>query len=81
MTPQHFREVLGTVCMTTGRSKREISILLGVKPTTLWYWENKSFSEHKQPYVIHFLKRILMEGKHDNGGNADHSRTERNISW
>jgi hypothetical protein len=80
MTPQHFKEVLETICMTTGHSKAEISRELGVKPTTIWYWENKSFSEHKQPYVLHCLKLILREGKHDNGGNAGHSRTERNIS-
>jgi hypothetical protein len=63
MTPQHFKEVLEIVCMTTGRSKAEISRKIGVTPTTLWLWENKSFSGHKQPYVIHQLKEILAKGK------------------
>lgn len=59
MTPAHFKEVLEVVCMTTGHSKAEISRAIGVYPATVWYWENKSFSRRKQPYVIHCLKQIL----------------------
>lgn len=61
MTPAHFKEVVETVCKTTGRSKREVRDLLGVCEGTLYNWENKSFPVRKQLYAIHSLRQIWRE--------------------
>lgn len=60
MTGQHFKEILESVCMSTGCTKAEIAILIGILPNTISIWQRTGVSKTITPYVMSVLRAELM---------------------
>lgn len=68
MTGQHFKELLETVCMTTGTTKTKISSLLGVTPWLIWYWQKNGVPKAIKPYVMSVLHSVMFKERQAIGG-------------
>lgn len=64
MNGQHFKELIDTVCMTTGLYKYEVASLIGVSDVTIHTWERKGVPVRIKPYVISVLRQALLDYMH-----------------
>lgn len=65
MKGRHFKEVVETVCMTSGISKRTLCDILGIYPGTLCNWQNKGVPKAHMPYVMNTLRSLIRSGKYE----------------
>lgn len=61
MNGQHFRELINTVCKTSGLYKYELASLIGVDPRTIHSWESEGVPVRIKPYVISVLRKVLFK--------------------
>lgn len=61
MNGQHFKEMIDTVCKTTGLYKYEIVSLIGVTDVTISYWERHGLPITRKTYVISVLRQSLLD--------------------
>lgn len=60
----HFKELVETVIMTTGISKRQLAIRLRVTTETLRYWEvHNGPTKRRIPRVMNTLKQLILQPK------------------
>jgi DNA-binding XRE family transcriptional regulator len=62
MNGAHFKELVNTVCLTAGYTKRKIAACLGVTTVTINNWEQKGVPVKVKPYVISVLRGVVIEG-------------------
>lgn len=60
MYGQHFKELINTVCKTTGIYKYEIASLIGVTTVTIHAWEREGVPTPRKPYVLSVLRQALF---------------------
>ena len=60
MNPQHFKEVLETVCMSTNSSKSKVAWNTGFCPHNFFDWQRKGVPIHMTPFVMDKLKDYLF---------------------
>lgn len=63
MNGQHFKELVNTVCKTTGCTKKHVAFVIGVAPSRVNVWERQGVPVHIKPYVISMLKQILFSNR------------------
>lgn len=59
----HFKELVETITMTTGLSKREIQEHLKVSVNTFSMWQRQGPPINKLPIIMHRLKGIIHTQK------------------
>jgi hypothetical protein len=60
MTGQHFKEIVETICMTTGLKKYEIQDRLGLTTFRFHNWQTKGVPSRMVPVIRPMLKHMLM---------------------
>lgn len=61
MNGAHFRELISTVSKTTGRTKVNLALDIGVTVETVYSWQRKGVPVRIKPYVISVLRQALQE--------------------
>lgn len=62
MNGSHFKELVNTVCLTAGYTKRKIAACLGVTTVTVNTWEREGVPVRVKPYVISVLRGVVING-------------------
>lgn len=63
MTPEHFRELIDTVCMTTGASMRQIAHHLGKSESYFTHYRRCGVHPKKAGLLARQLREFCMEYK------------------
>lgn len=61
MNAQHFKEILESICISTGSTKGQVAEHLSMCQQTVCNWQLKGVPAAKVPFVISKMKEYLFE--------------------
>jgi hypothetical protein len=60
VTGQHFKEIIETICLTTGLYKYEVQDRLGLTTSRFHHWQTKGVPDRMVPVIRSMLHNMMF---------------------